>query len=118
MQSKVEADGAKEEQMYNKFACWCENSAKRKAAAIQSAQSEMRKLGQEILSLKGKVAVLTSEMEQLAEDMKENEKAQGKATAVRTKENKEYTKRLMRSRKQWLLWIGLSQYWLQGRRTR
>jgi len=92
MQSKVEADGAKEEQMYNKFACWCENSAKRKAAAIESAQSEMRKLGQEILSLKGKVAVLTSEMEQLAEDMKENEKAQGKATAVRTKENKEFTK--------------------------
>jgi len=92
MQSKIEVDAAKEEQMYNKFACWCENSAKRKAAAITDAQSEMRKLGQEILSLKGKVAVRTAELEQLIEDRKENQKAQSKATTIRTKENKEYTK--------------------------
>jgi len=92
MQSKIEVDGAKEEQMYNKFACWCENSAKRKAAAIEGAQVEMRKLGQEILSLKGRVQVRTNEMEQLTEDMKENQKAQSKSTTIRTKENKDYTK--------------------------
>jgi len=52
----------------------------------------LRKLGQEILSLKGKVAVLTSEIENLEENMKDNQEAQGKSTTIRTKENKDYTK--------------------------
>jgi len=92
MQGKIEVDGAKEETMYNKFACWCETSAKRKAAAIEEAQVEMRKLGQEVLSLKGRVTVRTNEVEQLEEDKKENQKAQKKSTAIRAKENEEWTK--------------------------
>jgi len=84
------ADGEAEQQIYDKYACWCETTAKRKANAITEAQFEMRRLGQQILSLKGKIATLTSEIEGLAADIAQNEKDQALATALREKENSDY----------------------------
>merc|ERR1712100_350898 len=82
--------GEAEQQIYNKYACWCETTAKRKAAAIHQARLDMRRLGQTILSLKGRVAVLTSEIEQLAKDIAQNEKDQELATTLRNKENADW----------------------------
>lgn len=91
LQTKIEADGEKEQQMYNKFACWCETTTARKAQAIDDARDEMRRLGQMILSLKGKVAVRTQEIEELEKELEENRKAQEEATTIRSKENKAYS---------------------------
>jgi len=84
------ADGEAEQQMYDKYACWCETTAKRKANSIVEAQAAMRRLGQQILSLKGKIATLTAEVEQLAADIAQNEKDQALATSLREKENADY----------------------------
>jgi ribosomal protein S15P/S13E len=84
------ADGEAEQQIYNKYACWCETTAKRKAAAIHQARMDMRRLGQTILKLKGRVAVLTSEIEQLGKDIAQNEKDQELATTLRNKENADW----------------------------
>jgi len=84
------ADGEAEQQMYDKYACWCETTAKRKAAAIEDAQFAMRHLGQQILSLKGKIATLTSEIDELAADIAQNEEDQALATSIREKENADY----------------------------
>jgi hypothetical protein len=90
LQTKIEADAEKEQKMYDKFACWCEKTTQRKAGAIEDARREMRRLGQMILSLKGKVAVRTQEIEELTKNLKDNRKAQEKATSVRSKENKSF----------------------------
>jgi len=84
------ADGEAEQQIYDKYACWCETTAKRKASAITQAQVDMRRLGQQILSLKGKIATLTSEIEELTADIAQNEKDQALATSLRSKENADY----------------------------
>jgi chromosome segregation ATPase len=90
LQANLEADEKREQQMYDKYACWCETITHKKAEAIIEAKETMRTLGQEILSLKGKVATLTSEIEQLLKDMEENEKAQKTATEIRRKENEAF----------------------------
>jgi len=84
------SDGESEQQIYDKYACWCDTTAKRKAAAITQAQTDMRRFGQEILALKGNIATLTSEIEELGAEIVQNEKDQALATSIREKENSEY----------------------------
>jgi len=85
------ADGEVEQKIYDKYACWCQTTAMRKANAITDAQDDMRRLGQQILTLKGKIATLASEIEGLAAKIAQNEKDQELATAIRSKENVDYT---------------------------
>ena len=90
LKTRLETDGDKEQAVYDKYACWCETATHRKADAITTARSDLRQLGQDILSLKGTVATKASEIETTMEDIKENEKAQEEATALRAKENESY----------------------------
>lgn len=88
--ARIEQDGKVESQTYDKFACWCEKTTARKASTISEAQDKLRELGQKMLTLKGKVATLMAEIEELTQDIKANEEAQADATALRQKENGEY----------------------------
>lgn len=90
LKSKLELDEKSEQQVYDKFACWCEKTTARKAAAITEAQEELRILGQTMLTLKGKIATIVSEIEQLAQAIKASEEALAEALAVREKQNTEY----------------------------
>lgn len=90
LKTGIEHDGATEQIMYDKYACWCEKTSDRKAKAITDASGELRKLGQSILSLKGQLATLMSEIEEFTTKIKENEAAQAEATAIRQKENEEF----------------------------
>jgi len=91
LQTKVGQDGKVEEQIYNKYACWCEETSLRKGQAIEQAQADLRALGQTILKLKGKVATLTAEIEELTADIAKNEEQQAAATNLRQKQNEEFT---------------------------
>jgi len=84
------ADGEAEQQIYDKYACWCETTSKRKANAISTAQDDMRRLGQQILSLKGRIATRTAEVSELAQNIAQNQKEQDLATTLRSKENTAY----------------------------
>merc|ERR1719329_1687767 len=90
LKTKIGNDGKEEQQIYDKYACWCEKTTKRKAAAIEEAQMQLRALGQQILKLKGRIATLTSEIAELKEAIRKNEEAQAEATAIRQKENEAY----------------------------
>jgi hypothetical protein len=87
LKGRLTDDEKAEQQVYDKYACWCEETTARKAAAIESARDALRQLGQDILSLKGKAATLAAEIKQLLADIKANEEAQQEATAIRQKEN-------------------------------
>jgi len=90
LQAKIEADGKTEQEMYDKYACWCETTTQRKSTAIEDATDELRRLGQMILAKKGRVATRTDEIKELEHDIEASEKAQAKATNMRQKENKDW----------------------------
>lgn len=87
LQATAEGDSKAESQIYNKYACWCEKTSKRKAEDIVTAHEELRALGQRILKLKGKIATRTAEITELTENIKANEAEQAELEAVRTKQN-------------------------------
>jgi len=87
LKEKLDLDQRAEQQVYDKYACWCEKTTDRKSKDITTAQDDLRSLGQSILSLKGKIATLASEMEELSAQIKAIEKAMDRATKIREKEN-------------------------------
>merc|ERR1719174_165881 len=88
LKAKTEGDGKNEQQIYDKYACWCEKTSTRKANDIVQAQEDLRALGQRILKLKGKIATRTAEIAELTQNIKDNEEEQETLTAVRQKQNK------------------------------
>merc|ERR1719174_3307008 len=87
LKAKTEGDGKNEQQIYDKYACWCEKTSTRKANDIVQAQEDLRSLGQRILKLKGKIATRAAEIAELTENIKSNEEEQEHLTAVREKQN-------------------------------
>lgn len=90
LKAKVEADGRKEQQSYDKYACWCENTLARKAKAITDAKDLIEKLQKTILKLNGDLGAHSAEIAQLKKDIAQNLESQKEATEVRNKENNEY----------------------------
>jgi len=90
LKAKVEADGRKEQQSYDKYACWCENTLARKAKAISDAKDLIEKLQKSILKLNGDLGAHSAEIQQLKKDIAQNLEAQKEANEVRSKENQEF----------------------------
>lgn len=90
LKAKVESDGKKEQQSYDKYACWCENTLARKAAAISEAKDTIEKLQTEIEKLNGDLGAHGAEIAQLNKDLAQNAEAQKEANEVRDKENGAY----------------------------
>jgi len=91
LQAGIEADGKMEQKTYDKFACWCEKTLARKAAAIDEAKELIEKTQAEIIELKGRLGELGASIKQLEKEIAENEEAQKEATEIREKENEDYT---------------------------
>merc|ERR1719420_2103866 len=88
--SKIESDGKAEQKTYDKFACWCEKTLAKKAAAIDEAKDTIDKTQREIIELKGKLGELGAMIKQLEKEIAENKEAQGEAGEIREKENADY----------------------------
>jgi len=91
LKAKIEADGKMEQNIYDKYACWCETTTARKAENIHDAMSHIKETGTKILELKGLVATRTSEIAHDTKLMNENQAAQDEATGIRQKENRAYS---------------------------
>merc|ERR1719253_2328250 len=87
LQARIETDADVEQKAYDKFACWCETTSKRKAESIHKAKADLKMHGTTILEKKGLVATRTAEITKLTKDIKEAEEAMAKATSLRQKEN-------------------------------
>merc|ERR1719353_55138 len=79
-----------EQKLYDKFACWCETTTARKADAIDDGKALIGKTTTEILTLKGAIAVLASEIAELQGYIAEANDAMAQATKIREKENSDY----------------------------
>merc|ERR1719217_452361 len=87
LQKNLENDEKVEQKMFDKYACWCEETTDKKAHFITEARKKIKTLQRSILELKGTVAIREAELEELAKQIAEKEKAKETATAVRQKEN-------------------------------
>jgi hypothetical protein len=79
-----------DQDLYDKFACWCEKSTKRKADAIKHAQTKLHGYGQLILKYKGGIDsgnVVTRELKTKLDTVLG---FIAKFTAMRTKQNGNY----------------------------
>jgi len=90
LKAKIEGDGRKEQQSYDKYACWCENTLARKAKAITDAKELIEALTTTILKLNGDLGAHSAEIAQLKKDIASNLVAQKEAEEMRSKENAEY----------------------------
>jgi len=90
LKAGVEKDGKIEQQEYDKYACWCEQTLARKANAITKAKDLIDKLGKEILGLKGDLGSHGAEIQQLNKDIDDNKKSTQEANEVRDKENEAF----------------------------
>jgi len=90
LKTKIVADGKSEQNMYNKYACWCETTSARKAKNIHQGIADLKTLGAKILELKSSVTSLKNDIHHLSMQMSENQAAQDEATGIRTKENTAY----------------------------
>merc|ERR1719324_569090 len=90
LMAKIEGDGKAEQKTYDKFACWCEKTLARKAAAIDAAKETIDATQREIIELKGRLGELGATIKQLEKEIGENEEAQKEATEIREKEHEDY----------------------------
>merc|ERR1719335_907325 len=91
LKGKIVADGQSEQKTYDKFACWCEETLARKAAAIDAAKETIDSTQREIVELKGKIGELGVTLKQLEKEIAANEEARKEADEIRAKENEDYT---------------------------
>jgi len=90
LKTKIEADGANEQKVYDKFACWCESTTARLADSITAEKANIGTQTTGILTAKGAVAVYEHEIATHQADIAKNEHAMKGLTKVREEENREY----------------------------
>jgi len=90
LKAKIEADGAMEQKTYDKFACWCEKTTQRKADSIDAGKALIGTTTTSILTLKGAIAVLASEIAEHEAEIAKNNDEMKKLTGIREKENADY----------------------------
>jgi hypothetical protein len=90
LKTKMETDEANEQKIYNKFACWCETTTKRKANAIDTGKATIGTSTTTILMQKGTIATKESEIAGLQEAIEKTTASMKKLTSIREKENSEY----------------------------
>jgi hypothetical protein len=90
MEKKIEATGKSEQESYDKYACWCEDTLAEKAEDITKAKDKIEELQNNINKNKGGLGSGGATIAQLNKDIGENLESQKEATEVRKKENTEY----------------------------
>jgi len=90
MQKEIEAEGAKEKELYDKFMCYCQAGTSELETAIDKAGASMEELS---AKLKSETAEKTGTAQELIQHKADREGATsdlGEATVLREKENAEY----------------------------
>merc|ERR1719159_1060696 len=86
MVKKVEAEGKKEEELFEKFMCYCKAGAATLGKSIADAEEKIPQLESDIKESEGEKAQLESDLAQHKTDREEAKEAIAKGTAMREKE--------------------------------
>lgn len=90
MQKKVETEGEKQDELFEKFLCYCKTTQANLGKSIQDANEKIPQLESSIKGSEEARAQLQSELASHKEDRTEAQDAVAKATAAREKEAKSF----------------------------
>merc|ERR1719409_2033379 len=91
MAKKVEAEGKKEEEMFEKFICYCDSNQGTLQKSIDDAKTKIPQLERDIKEAEGLKAQLEQELKNHKQDRVDAKAAMEKATSIRDKENGEFS---------------------------
>eukprot|EP00418_Pyrodinium_bahamense_P093474 CAMPEP_0179035266 /NCGR_PEP_ID=MMETSP0796-20121207/13024_1 /TAXON_ID=73915 /ORGANISM="Pyrodinium bahamense, Strain pbaha01" /LENGTH=698 /DNA_ID=CAMNT_0020731537 /DNA_START=79 /DNA_END=2175 /DNA_ORIENTATION=+ len=86
MQKKVEAEGAKEKELYEAFVCYCKKGDSDLAASIATAEAKMPAVASNIKTAEEKLAQSKGALKEAQVDREAAKDAMAAATAIREKE--------------------------------
>merc|ERR1719454_1451935 len=86
MSKKIEAEGEKEKELYDKFMCYCQGGDESLKAAIEAAKTKVPQVTSGIEEAEGQKAQLAEDLKTHASDRDAAKTAMGSATALREKE--------------------------------
>jgi len=86
LQAKVEAEGEKEKELFDKYMCYCKNGATALAKSIADAEAKGPELAASIEEATGKLSQLKEDIKEHQADRAAAKTAMAEATAVREKE--------------------------------
>jgi peptidoglycan hydrolase CwlO-like protein len=92
MQNKIEAEGKKEQVLFDKFMCYCTNGRGQLEDGIQAAEEKIPKVESDIKELGAEVIQLSADIEKAKTDRADAKAAIAEATAIREKEAAAYAK--------------------------
>merc|ERR550537_1499184 len=92
MQKKVEAEGVKEAELFEKFMCYCKTSGETLAKSLADGEMKMPQLASDIKEAESAKAQLEEELTQHQTDRDEAKSAMAKATEIREKEAAAFAK--------------------------
>merc|ERR1719155_292600 len=92
MQKKVEAEGVKEKELFEKFMCYCKNGKGALAASIESAKGKNEQLMSSIKETDATLKQTKADLKAAQESRAAAKAAVAKATALREKEASAFAK--------------------------
>jgi len=90
MQKKVEAEGEKEQELFDKFMCYCKSSGGDLAASIADAETKVSELPSAVEEAVGQLGQLKEDLKKAQTDRAAAKAAIAEATAIRGKEAGEF----------------------------
>jgi chromosome segregation ATPase len=90
MQKELEAEAKADQEIYDKFACWCTTNDQEKSKAIADAEAKIKALNLQIEELTAASVRLQADIKMLEGEMGKNQAALAKATAMRMKDQGEF----------------------------
>jgi len=90
MQKKVEAEGEKEKELFDKFMCYCKSSGGDLATSIADAETKVSELPSQVEEAVGQLGQLKEDLKKAQSDRAAAKAAIAEATAIRAKEAGEF----------------------------
>jgi len=92
MQKKVQAEGEKEQELFDKYMCWCATGGSDLKKSIEEAETKIPQLESAIKEAGGEKVQLMADVKQHRIDRDAAKEAMAEATAIREKEAAEFEK--------------------------
>merc|ERR1719486_433733 len=86
MQKKVEAEGAEEQKLFDKFMCYCKNGDEALAKSISAAEAKVPAVTSDIEEAEAQVKQLKEDLKSHQTDRAAAKAAMAEATAIREKD--------------------------------
>merc|ERR1719310_1560658 len=92
MEKKVQAEGEKEQELFDKYMCYCKNAGGDLSKSISDAETKAPQLEADIKESEAKKAQMDEDIKQHQTDRSAAKDAMSEATTLRSKEAKAYAK--------------------------